>query len=123
MNNELILPFPDSRLSPNRRTDHRWLTNVRQLARSTGYYLAKDAGLSVPDKTPLHLFLTFCPPDHRKRDLDNLLSSSKNILDGIFQALGVDDSNVHLTTLGMGKSVQGGQTIVRIEVIQQERKP
>lgn len=121
--NELILPFPDARLSPNRRMDRRWLTNVRQIARNTGYFLTKDAGLTVPDKTPLHLYLTFCPPDHRRRDIDNLLSSSKATIDGIFQALGVDDSNVRLTTLGMGKRVKGGQTIVRIEVIRQERKP
>lgn len=114
---ELILPFPDARLSPNRRMDRRWLTSIRQAARETGYFLAKEAGLSVPDHTPLHLFLTFRPPDNRRRDDDNLLSAFKSYRDGIFQALGVDDSNVRLTTLGMGIRVKGGQTVVRIEVI------
>jgi crossover junction endodeoxyribonuclease RusA len=77
----------------------------------------------VPDRTPLHQFLTFCPPDHRRRDIDNLLSSSKAFIDGIFLALGVDDSNVRRTTLEMGKKVKGGQTVVTIEVIRPERKP
>ena len=123
MNNTVTLPFPDSRLSPNKRSDRRWLTNVRQMARNTGYFEAKSAGLSVPDHTPLHLFLTFCPPDGRRRDVDNLLSSSKATLDGIFQALGVDDSNVRLTTLEMGKRVKGGQTVLKIEVLRPERNP
>lgn len=115
--NTLILPFPDSRLSPNRRKDRRWLTSVRDTARSNGYYAVKQAGLSVPDKTPLHMFLTFCPPDRRRRDVDNLLSASKSTIDGIFKALGVNDCNVRRTTLEMGNSIPGGQTIIRIEVI------
>lgn len=122
MNDTITLPFPDSRLSPNRRMDRRWITNVRQMARNTGYFLTKDANLHVPDKTPLHLYLTFCPPNHRRRDIDNLLSASKSTLDGMFQALGVDDSNVKLITMGMGKVVKEGQTVVRLEVIRPERK-
>lgn len=121
--NCLTLPFPDARLSPNRRMDRRWLTNVRQIARNTGFYAARDAHLQVPDKTPLHVYLTFCPPDHRRRDIDNLLSASKSTLDGVFAALGVDDSNVKLTTLGMGKRVKQGQTLLRIEVIRPEERP
>ena len=31
-------------------------------------------------------------PDRRHRDLDNLLAASKPIIDGMAQALGVDDS-------------------------------
>lgn len=123
MNDTVILPFPDARLSPNRRSDRRRLTSVRQMARNSGYFATKDAGICVPDRTPLHLYLTFCPPDHRRRDIDNLLSASKSTLDGIFNALGVDDSNIRLTTLGMGKRVEGGQTIVKIEIIRPERKP
>jgi crossover junction endodeoxyribonuclease RusA len=118
----LTLPWPDSRLSPNGRRDRRWLTGVRTIARNTGYYAAKDAGLQIPDRTPLHVYLTFNPPNHRRRDIDNLLSSSKATLDGIFQALGVDDSNIRITTLEMGKPVKGGQVICRIETIRQERK-
>jgi crossover junction endodeoxyribonuclease RusA len=114
----LTLPFPDSRLSPNNRRAHRWLTDVRNIARNTGYYAALDAGLCIPDRTPLHLWLTFSPPDNRRRDVDNLLSASKSTLDGIFKALHVDDCNVKLTTLEMGKRVKGGQMTVMIEPIQ-----
>jgi crossover junction endodeoxyribonuclease RusA len=119
---DLILPFPDARLSPNKRKAHRWLTGVRDIARNTGYFAAKEAGLSVPDRTPLHLYLIFNPPDNRRRDVDNLLSSSKSTLDGIFKALGVDDVNIRRTTLEMGKRVDGGQMIVKIETIERKMK-
>jgi crossover junction endodeoxyribonuclease RusA len=117
----LVLPWPDSRLSPNNRARHRYLTGVRTIARNTGYCAALAAGLQIPDRTPLHMYLTFNPPNYRRRDIDNLLSSSKAALDGIFQALGVDDSNVRITTLEMGKPVKGGQVVCRIETIKPER--
>lgn len=119
--NSVVLPWPDSRLSPNGRRDRRWLTEVRNIARNTGYFAAKEARLCVPDKTPLHMFLTFHPPDHRRRDDDNLIGAFKSTRDGIFQALGVDDSNVKLTTYGIGKIVKGGQVVIRIEAIKPER--
>lgn len=118
--NALTLPFPDSRLSPNSRRDRRWVTNLRQTARNTGFFQAKMAALEIPNHVPLHLFLTFCPPNNRRRDVDNLLSAFKSVLDGVFAALGVDDSNVRRTTLEMGEVMEQGQTLLRIEVIEAE---
>ena len=46
---------------------------------------------------PLDLDITFHPPDNRRRDLDNMLASIKSGLDGISDALGVDDSTWTLT--------------------------
>jgi crossover junction endodeoxyribonuclease RusA len=117
----LVLPWPDLRLSPNSRKPHRWLTNVRSIARNTGFFAAKEAGWSIPDRTPLHLYLTFCPPDHRRRDDDNLIGAFKSYRDGIFKALCVDDSNVKLTTYGIGKKTEGGAVIVKVVVIRPER--
>ena len=34
----------------------------------------------------------FCPPDKRRRDGHNLASSMKGAIDGIADALGIDDS-------------------------------
>jgi crossover junction endodeoxyribonuclease RusA len=119
---DIILPFPDSRLSPNRRHQHRYVTDVRNIARNAGYFAIKEAGVSVPDRTPLHLYLTFCPPNNIRRDMDNLLASSKPAIDGMFQALGVDDSNTRRITIERGKPVKGGQVVVRIEVIEKGGK-
>ena len=122
MTREIVLPFPDPRLSPNKRSRHKWLTDIRSIARNVGFLAAKEAGVSVPDKTPLHLFLVFNPPDNRRRDGDNINSSLKSYMDGIFSALQVDDSNIRLTTYGFGKRVKGGQVIARLEVLQKEAK-
>ena len=113
----LTLPWPDSRLSPNGRRSHRRLTDVRSVARNMGWVTAMQAGLRVPDRTPLHLFLTFHPPDNRRRDGDNLIGCFKSYQDGIFKALGVDDSNIKLTTFGIGKKMPGGLVEFRIEII------
>lgn len=117
---DIILPFPDSRLSPNKRADRRWLTGARSIARATGFYAIKEAGVTVPDRTPLHLYLTFSPPDNRRRDMDNLLAASKPTIDGMFDALGIDDSNTRMITICRGKPIKGGQTIARIETIKKE---
>lgn len=117
MNDKIILPFPDSRLSPNSRCDRRRLTPLRQTARNTGFFETKMTGIQVPDRVPLHLFITFNPPDKVRRDVDNLLSASKSMLDGIFAALGVDDSNVKKTTLEMGEVVEKGRTTVEISLV------
>ena len=41
--------------------------------------------------------LTFHPEDNRRRDLDNLISATKGLRDGISDALGIDDSKIQLT--------------------------
>lgn len=117
MNDKIVLPFPDSRLSPNSRSDRRRLTSLRQTARNTGFFETKMSGIQVPAGVPLHLYLIFNPPNKTRRDIDNLLSASKSMLDGIFSALGVDDSNVKKTTLEMGEVVKDGRTTVMITVV------
>jgi crossover junction endodeoxyribonuclease RusA len=52
--------------------------------------------------------ITFHPPDKRKRDLDNCLASFKAGLDGIADALGVNDCQFKLS-LEMGSPIKGGE--------------
>lgn len=59
------------------------------------------------------LNITFNPPDRRRRDLDNMLAACKAYLDGISDALGVDDSNFKLT-IQKGEVVKGGQVVVEV---------
>ena len=60
-----------------------------------GFLAAKQAIQSgnLPHQETYALNITFIMPDKRRRDRDNLLASSKCTLDGIAQALGVDDNN------------------------------
>ena len=67
----------------------------------------------------LHLRITFHPPDNRRRDLDGMLSAIKSGLDGLSDALGVDDSKWALT-IRKGEKRQGGDVMVEVICPQQE---
>jgi Holliday junction resolvase RusA-like endonuclease len=45
----------------------------------------------------LKVHLTFRPNDRRRRDVDNLIAMHKGALDGIADALGIDDSQFRLS--------------------------
>jgi crossover junction endodeoxyribonuclease RusA len=72
-------------------------------------------------KTLLRVSLDFRPPDRRRRDLDNLLASMKAGLDGLADALGVDDSRWRLA-IEMGEPAAGGCVCVTVEVLNAEEK-
>lgn len=57
---------------------------------------------------------TFHPPNHRYRDLDNMLARLKPTNDGMCEALGIDDSAIRRVTLEWGDSVPDGRVVVTI---------
>jgi crossover junction endodeoxyribonuclease RusA len=107
MNNPILLPFPDRRLSPNARMNHFALHKVKQEARQVGYFAAQESGLRFQD-VDLQAFIKINPPDNRARDDDNILASLKSYRDGIFEALGINDKVVRLSTHAMGKVKRRG---------------
>ena len=97
----VILPWPPRALSPNSRPPH-WavLSKAKRAYRSACHYEALAAGwrmgtFAADDR--LHVRLMFVPPDRRRRDMDNLIAAMKSGLDGLADALGVDDSRWTLT--------------------------
>ena len=90
---ELILPWPDRALHPNARVHWSRRSGAAKLARSGAFCLAYNAGwkgLPLPEG-PLHVWIDGYPKDRRARDADGLLSAMKPALDGIADALGVND--------------------------------
>ena len=49
------------------------------------------SGARKVEANQLKVTVTFFPPDKRRRDIDGLLSNLKAYLDGISDAIGVDD--------------------------------
>lgn len=88
----ISLPWPDSALSPNSRPHHFTLARAKKKAKHDAFMLAKEALGRATLEKPLKAVVTFCPPDERKRDLDNMIASFKAAQDGIALAIGVDDS-------------------------------
>jgi crossover junction endodeoxyribonuclease RusA len=109
------LPWPPSKLSRNgSQGDYRGKADAACKYRSDCYYSAKSAlqGYAVSDG-PIMLDMTYCAPDERKRDLDNLLAMTKQGIDAIAQILGVDDYRFEYT-VRRGAKAKGGKIIVRI---------
>lgn len=116
MSPRVVLPWPSAALSPNARHGH-WASRARAVkqARVDAQMCAREQRFGgVPDDGPILLTLTFCPPDNRRRDLDGLLSRAKAALDGLADALGVDDRRFH-PRIGWGEQTRGGALIVEIE--------
>jgi len=93
MNPEITLPWPDKKLSPNARGHWATKSKAKAMARRTAFALALEAGWRTAwPEGRLHVWIDGYAPDKRKRDHDNFLSSLKAALDGIAQAMQVDDS-------------------------------
>ena len=90
--NTVILPWPPRELNPN--TGTYWRTKIKFIKdyRLQCRLLTQQAKMVVPDgEGSLHLWLTFCPPNRKRRDDDNLIASFKAGRDGIADALGIND--------------------------------
>lgn len=63
---------------------------------------------------PVHVKLTFHPPDNRRRDLDGMLSASKQALDAVSHAIGVDDYEFSLTLVRGESRPKDGLVVMEV---------
>ena len=87
------LPWPESLLWSN--TKAHWIKKSAAKTRSRhgAWIFALAAGLQKNTlQPPIYLRFEFHPPDNRKRDLHNMPETQKAAIDGIQDALGIDDS-------------------------------
>lgn len=105
------LPWPPKELSANSRQDRRGATDKRQKYKSDCAMMVHHHKATIaPDAL---LRITFHPPDNRRRDLDNMLSSIKYGLDGMADAAGVDDYGWRFQ-IERGQKVKGGCVLVEV---------
>lgn len=93
------LPWPDPGLSPNARLHFRKVAELKRGARHAARMLTLEAlnvrPLPFGAKDRLAVKAVYCPPDHRRRDLfENMPASIKAHIDGVFDALEVNDNQV-----------------------------
>jgi len=110
------LPWPPSALRPNASSPGNWRPK-QQAAKAYKVdcvIMCRAAGVPrLPDAHSLHLTVRFCPPDRRRRDLDNMLAAIKQGLDAVSEAVGIDDSNFGLTLL-RGEPCKPAKVVVMI---------
>jgi crossover junction endodeoxyribonuclease RusA len=114
----ITLPWPPACLSPNARM-HRAakaaaVKHYRKRCRDAAFTFAD---LPLSGRHPVALRLTFCPPNGRARDDDNMLAAFKSGRDGLAEGLGVDDALFRLAAPVIGDPIRGGCVVAEIEEI------
>jgi hypothetical protein len=113
---ELVLPWPDRVLHPNSRPHWAVKAKAAKKARHQGKLYALECRwnrMVLPDG-PLHLWIDGYPKDRRRRDADGLLSSLKPWIDGIADALGIDDRRFVPHPWVKSETRPGGEVRIRI---------
>jgi crossover junction endodeoxyribonuclease RusA len=112
------LPFPDPRLNPNRCKGKHWASTValRKSAREAAMLLTRQAGRGVtfPMGHEVSLKVVFIQPNRRRMDRDNLLAAAKPQIDGVADAIGIDDSQFNPVKVYREYGAKPGS--VRIEI-------
>lgn len=89
------LGWPDRKLSPNARGSWRVKEDARKNAFDEGFggaLLFRRNLSNFTEKLCLHLEIY--PPDNRRRDIDNVIASTKHHIDGVFHAIQANDSMI-----------------------------
>lgn len=102
--------WPASILSPNSRVHWRPRAKAKKAQRVEWATLAVAHQLKAPREGKVEVRIEFVPADRRPRDADNLLASCKAGLDGLADAMGVNDSRFRIT-FDMGEPVKGGACV------------
>lgn len=120
------LPFPARILFPNGRTHWRIRARSAKAYRAAGYFYTKQelARSSVPESDErIGVQLAFYPPDRRHRDEDNCIAAMKSALDGVADALGVNDKRFHLLEpLFISEPVKGGKVVVTLSFLPRNKE-
>lgn len=111
------LPWPSKSLNPNSRPHWARKASAVKTARYAAGWACKEAGIRRIEADALKVTAIFSPPDSRARDTDNMLSSIKAYLDGIADAVGIDDSKFRIE-LVRGVPRPGGNVRIVLEAIQ-----
>lgn len=103
------LPWPATELHPNARV--HWSVKARKAKayRADAGFITKAAKVSAGEI----LHITFMPPDRRHRDLDGMFSAIKSGLDGVADAMGINDRHFRFV-LEIGEVVRGGRVVIMV---------
>lgn len=118
---EVVLGWPPSELSPNARLHWGKLARHKKTYRKACWAVAKEQlkKFSI-DRLPeaMVLEMTFVPPDKRDYDRDNLTARMKSGIDGLADALQINDKRFTTVIATMDTEIVGG--FVRIRILEEK---
>jgi crossover junction endodeoxyribonuclease RusA len=112
---KIKIPWPPKYLSPNSRVHWAKKAKSAKKYKADCFFLAKNAGLVEVNSKKIDVHIDFYAPDKRRRDIDNLIASIKNGLDGIADAIKVDDHCFVIAANLNEKIVKNG--IIEVSII------
>lgn len=113
MTYEVKFDWPNSKLNPNSRTHWRTLAPIKRKYRSDCHVLAKQAIGQLKTAEKICVLIEFYPPNNHRRDVDNCMAMMKSALDGLADALQVNDRQFVISPVLMDET--GG--FVKIKLI------
>lgn len=116
---ELTLGWPPSGLSPNARLHWAKKAKVKAAYRKACWatVVEQTGNTRLKDPGPLHVVLVFTPPDRRSYDRDNLVARMKAGIDGMCDALMIDDKQFETLTAKLDAGRIGG--FVRVLILKE----
>ena len=87
----IILPWPPKELNPNSTLHWAKKAKFKKSYRQACWALTLEAKLTADKSGKVPILITFYPPDKRHRDADNMVASIKAGLDGVADALKIND--------------------------------
>ncbi|MFV1484505.1 MULTISPECIES: hypothetical protein [unclassified Phaeobacter] len=112
--NVIRLSWPRRALWENEKASHMVKAAAKRMYRKEAWALALEA--KWPKDPRAVLSFRFCPPDRRKRDAHNLPATQKAAIDGIADAMRVDDQGFRcLFPAEFGPVEKGGAVYVEIK--------
>lgn len=123
---DVILPWPPHDLSPNNKKKipplilQGIVRNYRATARILTYEAAQKLRIrNIVGKVNVEFH--FYPPDNSRRDEDNLLASMKAGIDGIADAICVNDYFFHYLEMTIHGACPEGKVLARLSFLQKTR--
>lgn len=114
----IILPWFDKSLSPNSRTHWANKAAAVKVARSWACRAATVAGYDQRTFAGydgrIHVWIDFYAKTRNYPDHDNALSACKAYLDGIADALGVNDKRFVPHPFVKDETIKGGKIVIRL---------
>lgn len=111
---QITFDWPVGKLSPNARVHWSKKAKAVKSYRTSCAWAARAAGVkSIVADGEVAMTITFYPPDNRRRDRDNMIAAFKSGLDGLSDAMGVDDS-LFVPTYRVGPAMKPGRIVVTL---------
>jgi crossover junction endodeoxyribonuclease RusA len=112
------LPWPHRDLQPNEKAHWGAKSRATKQARALAGWTTHAFGIRRGDMDipgALKVTVSFCPPDRRRRDIDNLIAACKPYFDGIVDVIGVDDSKWEWNAPRREEPRKGGAVFIELE--------